>query len=92
MMSMRKQSNTEAGEKLGQGFVISLDEEAGLIRLKMWGQWTDLDAETARGMADKLEALPFGPAPRAYDVQGRPIGSAIDRLRKFADELEGGDQ
>lgn len=91
-MSMRNQSNPEAGEGVGEGFVISLDEDAGLIRFKMWGQWTDLDVRTARGMADKLEEIPLEAVPKAYDVQGRPIGSAVDRLREFADELEESDQ
>lgn len=89
---MRNRSNPEAGEGVGEGFVISLDENAGLIRIKMWGQWTDLTIESARGLANRFDELPFGPDPEAYDVQGRPIGSATERLREFADELEENDQ
>ena len=84
----RQGSNPDAGEVRGQGFVVSLDEDAGLIRLKMRGEWKDLDVQRARGLADLLEGMDIEAPPRAYDVQGRFIGSAIERLREFAAELE----
>ena len=81
-------SNQEAGETRGQGFVISLDEDAGVIRFKRSGKWYDLDAARARGLADHLESMPIDNDPRAYDIQGNFIGSAIDRLHEYAEELE----
>lgn len=85
-------SNQEAGEKPGKGFVISLDETAGEIRFKMAGTWHELTAEDARGLADHFDAMDIDRDPRAYDIQGNLIGSATDRLREFADELEEADQ
>ena len=88
----RQRSNPNAGEARGQGFVVSLDEDAGVIRLKMRGEWKDLDAQRAHGLANVFERMDIEAPPRAYDVQGRFIGSAIARLREFADELEEAEQ